>query len=328
MFGLGRKKRLAAEQSATQAYGFQTNVPRTNPRPVYIPPPLEHLQPEVSPRLRAKNPVVFSWDRTGMPAATISLGKLGQSTDRRDIDLRKLVDIAGISLRKGGASGIRGKKVTLVDRSGSMVDHFESGVVQTLIERDLAFGLQMATDGTVTVIPFDTKVWPAAVVNVTNYREVVSEKIWRRGQKMGWTNLADALRVVLEMAKTTTELIVVTIITDGIPYLGRYSAIDPEEDALDVICELSQYPVILKFMAIDEVPFLVKVDEDDDLPRLYDNANSQFFNGRHGDREAKPNWRPRITDPACTHEVFADAETAELPEIIARAQSFGVLLPG
>jgi hypothetical protein len=269
--------------------------------------------------LRARHSVPLVFDTSGAPAAGLSLRKL-EAAGQQGLTLLKRSEVASVSLQSRKLNGIRAKTCLVVDHSQSMMRLYESGVVQCLVERVAGFNLQVDVTGTTTVLPFDSEPYTPIEVTVDNYRNVVRNRIWRP-RDMGYTDLAGALEVVLGYAKSTTVPLYVPIITDGNPE-GKPRA---KQDATDIICELSQYPVFLKFLSIKEVDYLVDLDEDDELPRLLDNVNTQFFNGRHHHPAAQPNWRPRVDDKACTDEIFSDAMTEEFDLWIERATAKHIL---
>lgn len=261
--------------------------------------------------LRVMNSVKLVRDTLQQPAAAVSLKKLADSGSS-GVSLSKAVQVAGVSLRKRNLVGIRGKAVLVLDHSGSMEQLYKQGVVQRLVERALAFGLQVDVDGEVLVLPFDTRVRGSVRVNVDNYRNVVNKHIWAP-RDMGLTRLDLAINEVNKLAAASTQPIFAIVITDGNPY---EPGVDAECLATRSICESSQYPVFVKFLAVEEVQYLIDLDEDDSLPRLLDNVNTQFFSGRRGEG----NHRPQVTSSECTDEVFIDAMLEELDLWIGRAQ--------
>jgi Mg-chelatase subunit ChlD len=160
---------------------------------------------------------------TTAPARSVSLVKdpagapaVDLDTITGHVDLTKRAQKAGISLSKRNLAGIRAQAVLILDHSGSMRDDYRTGVVQTLVERALGFALQIDVDGTIPVIAFDTVVHPAVDVGVHNYAGVVDRDLWRR-DRMGRTNLADALTELRDMAATTDAPIFAVVVTDGAP---------------------------------------------------------------------------------------------------------------
>lgn len=242
-------------------------------------------------------------DPSGAPA--VDLTKLRDTHPT----LVKRAEKAGISLSKRGLDGIRAQAVVILDHSGSMFQDYASGTVQTLVERALGFALQIDADGTVPVIPFDHGVRPAIDVTVDNYAGVVDRDIWQRGG-MGSTNLADALAALKDIAAKADAPIFAIVICDGSP--------NSKPATTKVVCELAEYPVFLKFLAIKPVDYLQDLD---DLPsgrtgvfrrgasRLLDNVDAKF-----------------IPDPAGMSDLaFADAMVDEWDTWITAARDAGVL---
>lgn len=243
------------------------------------------------------------------PSRTVNLTKdctgssainLSKVRDAGHIDLAKRSERAGIALSKRGLAGIRAQAVLVLDHSGSMHADYASGKVQTLVERVLAFALQIDVDGTVPVIPFDSRVYPAVEVTVDNHHGVVDQRIWQPN-RMGTTDLALALTAVRDMAKVTDAPIFCAVVTDGNP--------NSESATTEIVCELAGYPVFLKLIAIRDVPYLNDLDNMGTDRRLLDNVNAQFF-----------------ADPASVSDLaFADAMADEWNSWIEAAQKAGVL---
>jgi hypothetical protein len=132
------------------------------------------------------NPVQVVKDPSGAPAVPL------EQVAGHPV-LKEAAEKVGVSLRKRGLAGMRGRVVVLLDHSGSMSGDYRSGLVQSLLVRTLGFGLQIDTDATVEVVPFDTRIWPTVNVTTGNYETVVRNSIWQP-HDMGYTNLAGALR--------------------------------------------------------------------------------------------------------------------------------------
>lgn len=239
------------------------------------------------------------------PARSVQLTKqAGPANQRVDIekrggvDLAKKFDKAGVSLSKRGLDGIRAEVVMLLDHSGSMQTDYRDGTVQTLVERALGFALQIDTDGTIPVIRFDSNVKSAINVTIDNYASVTQNALYEPS-RMGSTNLTAALDELLKMAKETTQPIFAVIVTDGQP--------NDTSTTTQRVRELAKYPVFLKFLAIQPVNYLQKLDDMDG--RLIDNADAKF-----------------ISNPASMSDLdFADAMTDEWNTWIAAAQGAGIL---
>lgn len=244
------------------------------------------------------NPVTVRKDLNGQPAA--DLNKIAEAGH---VNLSKTAETVGVSLAKRGLAGMRGRVIVVLDHSGSMYDDYESGTVQALLLRTLAFGLQIDTDATIEVIPFDSRVWPAVQVDPSNYQTVVSNSIWQRA-RMGSTNLADALDHVRDLGGKTEEPIVCVVITDGEP--------DSQGAATRVVCDLARYPVFVKFLAIRPVRYLQDLDDLEQTQpgaRLLDNVDAKT-----------------IADPArVTDAEFAEAMTDEWDSWLRGATAAGVV---
>lgn len=241
--------------------------------------------------------VSLTQDPTGAPA--VNLTKVRESGSD-GLDLAKKADKAGLALSKRGLAGIRAQAVVVLDHSGSMRYDYERGVVQQLLMRALGFGLQIDVDGEIPVIPFDSRVKPTVNVNLNNYQGVVNRDIYRP-RDMGTTNLADALQVLKQMAEASDSPLFAIIITDGDPNSKR--------DTTEVVCELSRYPVFLKFLAIQQVNYLQELDDLPAKKRLLDNVDAKF-----------------ISDPSgMTDKDFADDMVDEWDTWIAEATRKGVL---
>lgn len=239
------------------------------------------------------------------PAHSVSLQKgSGPANDRVSIekaapDLVKKFDKAGISLNKRGLDGVRAEVVMLLDHSGSMGYDYENGTVQTLVERALGFALQIDSDGKIPVIRFDSNVKKPIEVTLQNYANVAQQKLYERN-KMGLTRLDLALAELLKYAKRTTAPIFAIIVTDGNPS-------SHVEQATALVRELANYPVFLKFLAIQPVSYLQELDDMDG--RLIDNADAKY-----------------IPNPAGVADLaFADDMTDEWPTWIVAAGAVGLL---
>lgn len=245
----------------------------------------------------AQRTVSLTKDPTGAPA--MDLTKVRDTNP----DLAKSADKVGFALSTKGLSGIRAKVVALLDHSGSMAREYRSGAVQELFKRIMGLGLQIDDDGEIPVIPFDDRVRPTFNLNQTNFTTAV-DAVWDQ-HDMGTTNLADALRVVLDMAKTTDEPIFLVVLTDGSP--------DSKAKATAMVCEMAQYPVFIKFMALKEVDYLSELDDLDDSKRLLDNV------------DAKPEKDSGLDLLTCNDAQFAAALVDEWDTWIAAATAAGVL---
>lgn len=244
-----------------------------------------------------QNSVSLTKDASGAPA--VDLSKVRTTNP----DLAKAADKVGFALSTKGLAGVRAKVVALLDHSGSMGPEYRSGAVDVLFKRIMGLGLQIDDDGEIPVIPFDSRVRPTFNLNQTNFTTAVAS-IWNE-RDMGTTNLADALGVVLGMAKTTKEPIFLVVLTDGSP--------DNKAKATEVVCELANYPVFIKFMALKEVDYLTDLDDLGPDKRLVDNV------------DAKPEKNSGLNLLTCSDAEFAGALVDEWDKWIKEATGAGVL---
>jgi hypothetical protein len=247
-------------------------------------------------------------DPTGAPA--VNLTKVREAGH---VDLVKRAEKAGISLSKRNLAGLRGAVRLYVDHSGSMefpnARDYSNGNVQRLVERALGYAFQLDSDGKIPVIAFDHRLWPAVIVDQSNYQGIVAANIWHPDQ-MGGTKFAPVLRDLLNEAWSTTEPIFAIIVTDGSPSDGKEST--------DLVIELAKYPVQIKFLAIRAVEYLQELDDlEDERPgaRLLDNVDAKFFDGTDCPELSQ------ITDLQ-----FADAMADEIDTWVQDATAKGVLV--
>jgi von Willebrand factor type A domain. len=247
---------------------------------------------------KAARTVTLVKDPNGTSAVNLS-----KVREAGHIDLAKKADKAGISLNKRGLEGIRAQAFLVLDYSYSMLDDYRNGNVQTLVERALGFALQIDLDGEVPVIPFASQALPTIAVNLNNYQGVVDRELVQK-HRMGSTDLAGGLQVVLDAAKTTDSPIFCIVVTDGAP--------DSKPAAVKVVAEMSKYPVFIKFLALNEIEFLRKLDDDMAGKSLIDNVDTKFSSGD-------------LDLLGGTDLKFADAMTDEWDTWIKAAFTAGVL---
>lgn len=233
-------------------------------------------------------------DANGAPA--VSADKIEAAGG---VSLSKKSQNIGVSLKKHNVAGIRAQMVVLLDHSGSMSYDYQTGKVQELVERALAFGLQIDVDGEIPVIPFDDKVYKTVDVNASNYQNIVQDKIYRP-RDMGGTKLEAPLEAVRKLAEKTDAPIFCCIVTDGDPW--------DKPQTTSLICDLARYPVFIKFMALRDVPYLNMLDDLGDDKRLLDNVDAKSFG-----------------DLNMTDEQFGDAMADEWASWIDLATKAGIL---
>lgn len=184
------------------------------------------------------------------------------------VSLVKRAQSAGEEMQKRGLLGRQAEVWLLLDGSGSMGHHYTSGAVQTILERALGFGLLTSPTGTVNVVRFASAVSAPVVASQANYQGMIGREI---PMPWGSTDLTGALRMVLDRAKVTEVPLFVIVVADG-------GADDPTS-ATRLFCELSQYPVFVKLLAVDPVLYFATLDDLDDTHRLLDNIDAKPESG-------------------------------------------------
>jgi hypothetical protein len=251
-------------------------------------PPSPHFSPAGEPV-----PVIRS---AAAPTALVSLDKAAH------VSLVKRAHAAGDALAARGLAGHRFNVVMLLDRSGSMTGDYDSGAVQTIVERALGFALQVDDDGFIPVVAFGTAVSSPVEVSTANYRGVIGRDIPVPGYDS--TNLTGALDVALQYAALTDRPLFVIVVADGGP--------NDASSAEARICELSRYPAFVKLLAVRPIGWFKTLDELDDTRRLLDNV------------DAKPERvGPNLIN--CSDAEFAEAMVDEVDTWITAAVAAGIL---
>ena len=258
------------------------------------PAPSVHFRP-------VRPPLKIVRDGTGRPAVDVDVITMEKA---QKISLSKKVDAVGVALANRRLSGIRVNPLVLLDRSGSMAADFRpGGPVETILERALAFALQVSPTGTVPVIAFDGQVSEPVVVDTSNYRTVIGREIPRPG--FGSTNMTDAMREVYRYAERTDLPLFCIVVADGGPN-------DPDSTTRE-FCNLAAYPVFLKLLAVKPVEYFATLDDLDDTRRLLDNVDAK---PEHGGKSLL----------AMNDSEFADAMIDEYDSWIDLAVSAGILV--
>lgn len=190
-------------------------------------------------------------------------------------ELARLARTAGVSLAKKGADRRAAKVWLILDVSYSMKHHFQSGAVQELGERALAYGLNLDDDGRISVILFDDQAQLFPDVDASNLHTFAAS-VQRAPSIWGSTDYATAMRLLRREAAREDDFgrmpVYVIFVTDG--GTARRSEAERELRAA------SSEGIFWKFMAIGErrdFEFLVRLD--DLANRTVDNAD--FFAVAH-----------------------------------------------
>lgn len=238
-----------------------------------------------------------------MVKKTVSLSKRATSASAADLtaappDLIKRVGKAQFALNKIGFDDIEAEVVVLVDRSGSMAGRDRE--VQLLLERVLAFGLQVDSDGIIPVIPFSSIMHRHFDVSLNNYLSSAANT----GAPGGGTIMAEPLLAARDLAQNSDKPIFLVVIGDGNPN-------DPGPTTR-AVCELAGYPVFIKFISLAQVDYLDELDNLETTQpgaRLLDNVDAQD-----------------VPDPAGISDLdFFQKMVEEWDTWIAAAQQHGLL---
>lgn len=186
------------------------------------------------------------------------------------VSLVKRAQSVGEELQKRGLLGRQAEPWLLLDRSGSMYEHYQTGsrggppAVQTIVERALAFALLTSPTGVVNVLGFGSNLTNVVQVTQDNYRGVIGRDI---ALPSGTTNMTAALQVVMQRATSSDLPLFVTVVADG--------GADDEPSATRLFCDLSQYAVFIKLLSVIPVPYFSTLDDLDDTQRFLDNIDAK-----------------------------------------------------
>jgi hypothetical protein len=250
-------------------------------------------------KFKARKTVKLVQDVSGSAATDFS--SLGDN----HVNLTKRAQKVGISLAKRNLGGLRGRVVLLLDHSGSMFGDYANGTVQSLVERALGFALNIDTDGAVEIIAFDEQVYDTVIATVDNYQGIVDRELWHRGS-MGSTVMSRPLERVKRIVEKSNEPVFLIIVGDGSP--NR----EDKKPTKNLVIELAQYPVFVKFLAVRPVDFLAELDDLTDDERLLDNVDAKPEDG----------GKPIL---AMSDLEFADAMIDETDGWISKALTAGIL---
>jgi hypothetical protein len=232
------------------------------------------------------------------------------------IDLNKRVQTAKVSLEKRNIENVKAQVVLLVDISYSMINNFNYGIVQDVIERFLAVGMNIDLDKSIDVFAFNTGVKEISPANEGNYKNFVNDVFLKKTSVNGGTNYAPAMQAIVNKYGTTkksglgglfgkkttpTEPTFVFFLTDGNNF--------DKSEAEKVIRDASGMPIFWQFIGIghEQFDFLQKLD--DLSGRKVDNAD--FY---------------KVTDIANTPDnVLYDNILNEFPSWLQEVKQKGIL---
>lgn len=180
--------------------------------------------------------------------------------------LVSLAKTAAVSLEKHGLADERAAVYLVLDHSGSMYPHYQSGAVQHLAEQALGLSANLDDDGSVPLIYFGSRVDQPEDVRLDSYAGVINRT--HVHVEWGSTNYKAAIRYVLaeHAASGATDPALVIFQTDGEP--------DSRGAAEAALRAASKAPVFFAFVGFgNNIRFLSTLD--DLSGRTVDNAS--FF---------------------------------------------------
>lgn len=186
---------------------------------------------------------------TDMTKSAISLDKIQAQAP----GLVSLAKTAAVSLEKKGLGGHRAAVYLVLDHSGSMQRHYQSGAVQKLADQALGLSVNIDDDGAVPTILFGSQASTPVDINLGNYQGSVD---WmHHACPWGSTNYADAMHAVITHYCTSgaSEPALVIFQTDGEP--------NSRKDVEKLLKEASTLPIFWSFIGFgDELTFLRRLD--------------------------------------------------------------------
>lgn len=256
---------------------------------------------------------------TPAPPPAVDLEKRLVSLAKNDARLVSLAKTAAVSLAKHKVERVTARVWLVLDVSGSMRASFRSGAVDTLVQRALAYGLNLDDDGRIGVVLFDHRAVLYGQVDAADYRGF-ADRVAVRKDLWGTTDYAKAMallrKTLAEEKAPPHSPVYVIFVTDG--------GTEDRRAAEKELREASREPIFWKFVAIGPAPkptgkkrrglprgfdFLEYLDNMPD--RLIDNAD--FFSIE----------QPDALDDAD----FFDLMATEFGDWRAEAIAAGVLAP-
>lgn len=249
--------------------------------------------------LSAKKQVRLTPITAGQPAVNVSLVKAN------GISFEKKVESA-VKLQKDMGVGNRFDVIALIDESGSMGHLFRNGTVQAVTERALAWTAGVDADGMAPVGGFASGFKWHGEVDLSNVMDIVDREGWRT---WGSTDLTAGLREAFEVAKQADNPVYLFVVTDGAP--------NHQPSVISLVKEMSQYPIIIKFLLIgtdtygkDFLTYLDDLEDHEPGGRLFDNVDAQHI----------------VDVSSVSDDNFNKAMTEEVPEAIEAMRTAGLVI--
>ena len=196
-----------------------------------------------------------------------------------DYNLRKQAynvrktEVARIALEKD-IQDIKSRVGFVIDLSGSMYELYNTGVVQSVVDRILPIAAQFDNNAEMDFWCFANHFYRNVPANEQNYLEYVKEFILKDNrvvkQTGSGTQYAPVLQDVLELYVKEEPLAIpsyVIFITDG--------ENSDKSDAEKIVKDLARFPVFIQFVGIGREKFSFLQSLDDMGGRFLDNAD--FF---------------------------------------------------
>ena len=98
-----------------------------------------------------------------------------QHKENQDRRLEGMVLRAKIRKNQLGIGQRAAEVICVIDISGSMYKHFQSGLIQEIVERMLAIGLNFDPDKQIQIIAFGMRAHDCGTINQNNYHECVQQ---------------------------------------------------------------------------------------------------------------------------------------------------------
>jgi hypothetical protein len=204
--------------------------------------------------------------------------QIAQKLEQKAPQLIKLVQKVDVYLKQKNIQNLVAKVAFVLDASGSMAPQYNSGNVQSVLERIMAVAIRLDDDGELEAWAFASqyrKLPTVTLENVKGYVERLTEKtgFWRKLmsdiiQGLGFeNNEPPVMRDVMGTFAGTDIPAFVVFISDG--------GIDKENDIKKVLIEASQYPIFWQFVGLGGSNYSILERLDTMGGRVVDNAN--FF---------------------------------------------------
>lgn len=157
--------------------------------------------------------------------------------------------------------------VFVIDVSGSMMDMFNNGTVQSVTERLMPLGLKFDDNGEMEVYRFSGRCESCKNVGMSNISGFVDKNI-KKGAEWNGTEYAPIFERIFEDYVENNKSVIPTfviVVTDGDN--------SDKSETIRAIKEISKYNVFFKFVGVGTagMQFLEKLDDLDG--RTVDNAN-------------------------------------------------------